>query len=100
MTAKFTATAAETDLILQIVDRAVALGAQPSARLSLTMDVTACHCNGTPLDFPKLLAAPDADFSHDLCGISRHIDRTTGQLGGCFLPRCALPAKARPSRAR
>lgn len=53
------------------------------------MDLTACHCNGCELDLDRLLLAPDPDFGHDVCGIRRHIDRRTGKLGGCFLPRCA-----------
>lgn len=55
--------------------------------LSLTMDITACHCNGCPLDLTRFLAADDFNFAHDFAGIHRHIDRTTGKLGDCFLPR-------------
>jgi hypothetical protein len=53
------------------------------------MDLTACHANGCPMDFETLLSAPDADFVHDVGGIHRYIDRTTGRLGDCFVPRCA-----------
>lgn len=58
-------------------------------RINLDMDLTACHANGCPLDFEKLLLFPDFDFFHDLHGISRHIDRTTGELKDFFLPRCS-----------
>jgi len=77
-------------LVVQIAQRAVR--DYPDAGFNfptLVMDLTATHLNGCPLDLDKLLAAPAVDFAHDLGGISRHIDRTTGQLGGCFLPRCA-----------
>lgn len=59
--------------------------------LSIKMDINACHCNGCPLDLEKLLAFDDANFFHDLYGIRRHINRKTGQLEDCFLPRCAKP---------
>lgn len=53
------------------------------------MDLEATHSNGRPLDFEKLLGFGLVSFSHDIGGIRRHIDRTTGELGGCFTPRCA-----------
>lgn len=60
---------------------------------ALRMDVTACHLNGCPLDLAALAEAPLDDFFHDLAGIARHLDRSTGQLGDCFLPRyAATPA--------
>jgi hypothetical protein len=50
--------------------------------LDLVMDLEAVH---SPLDFP------DFDFEHDIYGIQRHIDRTTGKLTDFFVPRCAKP---------
>lgn len=78
-------------LILQIVKRANAISARSNREpiKDLVMDITACHANGTPLELQKLLDAPEFDFVHDVWGIHRHIDRTTGELGDCFLPRCA-----------
>ncbi len=58
------------------------------------MDLEACHCNGTPLNLPKLLNAGDGDFGHDVFGIRRFIDRTTGEMTSCFLPRCSSPQRA------
>lgn len=55
--------------------------------ISISMDITATHCNGTPLDLDRLLEADDANFMHDVSGIAQHIDRETGQLDGQFLPR-------------
>jgi uncharacterized protein DUF6874 len=56
------------------------------------IDVTATHLNGCPIDLQKLLDAPDFDFSHDIFGIRRHLDRHTGELGDCFVPRYARPS--------
>lgn len=61
------------------------------ARQSLAMDLTACHANGTPLRLADLLAADEFNFWHDVNGIEAHMDRTTGQLDGRFLPRFAVP---------
>lgn len=91
----FKATKEEYGLIGQVVVRAVALGRLNGRRidqLSLTMDLTACHANGCPLRLADLLAADDANFGHDVFGISRHINRDTGELGGHFLPRFARKA--------
>src|SRR6185436_16467195 len=83
----------EHDLINKIANRAVVLAVKfevPYEKMEATMDITACHANGCELDLNKLLAAPEPDFSHDVFGIRRHIDRRTGKIGGCFLPRCAI----------
>jgi len=58
--------------------------------IELEMDLTACHANGNPLDLEKLLASPDSGIVHDVFGISRNIDRETGKLQNCFLPRYSL----------
>jgi hypothetical protein len=58
-------------------------------RLTMHMDLEAAHCNGCKLDFKKLLAFKDFDFYHDTAGIAAHIDRNTGMLKECFLPRCS-----------
>jgi hypothetical protein len=46
-----------------------------------------------PLDLDKLLTADDFNFSHDVFGIARHINRRTGEIEDFFVPRCAAPAK-------
>lgn len=84
-------------LVTRIVDRTVKLARAYGVsydRLDASMDIRACHCNGCPLDLQKLLDAPEFDFAHDVFGIRENIDRTTGQLIDCFLPRCALPEAA------
>lgn len=55
----------------------------------LSMDIAVTHLNGTPLDFNKLLSFDDFNFGHDVYGISSNINRNTGKLDNCFLPRCS-----------
>lgn len=81
-------TKADSALIDAIVARAASLSPGID-RLTLSMDLTACHLNGCPLKLAELSGAEEFDFWHDLGGIARHIDRSTGKLGGCFLPRFA-----------
>lgn len=87
----------EEALISRIADRVQAEAKKfrvKYERRDIVMDLMACHCNGCPLDLNKLLEAPEGDFGHDVFGIRRFIDRSTGQLTQCFLPRCALPEHA------
>lgn len=56
--------------------------------LSLYMDIAAT-CAHTPLDLRQLAEFPDFDFVHDVFGIMRHINRRTGELENCFVPRSA-----------
>ncbi|WP_321874515.1 DUF6874 family protein [Burkholderia ubonensis] len=58
--------------------------------LELHMDLTACHANGCPMDWESLSAADDFTLAHDVGGIRCHINRRTGRLEDCFLPRCAV----------
>ena len=93
MSISFDTSDKESDLIAKIVNRAESLALEldlPFDRMNLHMDVTACHANGCPLLLDQLLhAAENSSFAHDVWGISRHIDRRTGKLTGCFLPRYA-----------
>lgn len=88
----FTATDTELDTAQLIVERAERMArehGQDVDRLSLLMDLIACNANGCPLKLQALLDADDANFAHDVFGIRRYMDRTTGQLTDCFLPRFA-----------
>lgn len=77
-------------LIQQICDRAQKAGhVAKRNRLNNEMDIVACHLNGTPLRLADWLAADDFNFSHDLFGIDRHMNRSNGKLQGCFVPRFA-----------
>lgn len=57
--------------------------------INITMDLEACHCN-SPLDLEELLNANEVDFYHDLNGIRYHLDRNTGYLTDCFVPKFSL----------
>jgi hypothetical protein len=59
-------------------------------RLSTEMDLVATHANGCPLDLEALHEADDFNLMHDIYGIARHIDRSTGKLENFFLPRLRL----------
>lgn len=90
---KMTATSEDAALIEKIAIRAIALSAANGIKrdlLSTEMDVTACHLNSVKLRLAALLAADDFNLAHDVFGIERHLDRDTGQLGGCFLPRFSV----------
>lgn len=87
---RWDATAEDYDLMDKIADRAITGRAQRSVRQTLLMDLNACHSNGCPMDFARLLAADDFNFWHDVNGIQRHIDRTNGKLLDCFVPRYAV----------
>jgi len=96
MSVDFKATTEELDLVHEIARRAVAQAATQHILvdfLGLTMDLLACH-NQCPLDLARLAGAPIGDFVHDVFGIRHHLDRRTGELRDCFLPRFALPEKA------
>ncbi|SEK36863.1 hypothetical protein SAMN04515666_101340 [Bosea lupini] len=76
----------------QILDRTAALYAsarQPFDRLHHEMNLCACHANGCPLDFTRMVGADDFNLAHDVFGIDRHLDRDTGRLTDHFLPRFA-----------
>jgi hypothetical protein len=82
----------DQELIFKIVNRAKRELAGTEATVTnvahLIMDLTAAH-NDTPMDLALLLSFPSFDFVHDVLGIQRHINRETGTLEDCFLPRCA-----------
>lgn len=79
----------ENDLIVKIAQRVERDLQSPDNRMTIIMDLTACHANGCQLKLAELLDAAPFDFSHDYYGIRLHINRTTGKLEGCFLPRYA-----------
>lgn len=79
--------AQERETVMAIVDRAVEMGIYDDA-LDCDMDISAVHYT-CPLRLADLLAADRFNFSHDMCGIQRHLNRETGKLGGFFLPRFA-----------
>lgn len=86
-TVNFKTTKEETRLVSQIVKRAVSLSLIKKDALGLHMDITACHKNGNPLKLEELLNVDDFNFCHDIVGIMNTIDRNTGKLTNCFVPR-------------
>ena len=76
-------------LISRIATRAQGLHLGDIDRLSLVMDLEATHAVCCPLRLNDLLNATDSDFVHDIVGIHSHLDRDTGELSGCFVPRYA-----------
>lgn len=96
MAVKFTATPEERAIIERISNRAALLyrdngDCRPrfDVVLDIQMDLNACHSNGCPLDFARLENADNFNLLHDVAGIGRHLDRSTGKLTGMFLPRFA-----------
>jgi hypothetical protein len=90
---KWSATKEDMELIDKITKRAAILYGLADARsmMNLNMDITATHLNGCPLKLKELLASDDYNFGHDIVGISNHLNRETGEIEDCFLPRCAQP---------
>lgn len=86
-TIQWTASEAESDIIERISKRAGRDLKQ--APVNVFMDIEAVHCNGCPLDLEKLALFPALDFAHDVLGIARNINQTTGKLKNHFLPRSA-----------
>ena len=89
----FKATPNEHILVIKIVNRAFELMKDlnlHSNKLDLQMDIFATHANGCPLDLQKFLDADNFNFAHDICGIFNCLDRKTGKLKNCFLPRCSM----------
>ena len=89
----FEVSPSETKLIRKIARRASKIFRKPGSvfRRDVEMDITACHANGCPLNLSRLLRANKLDFSHDVLGISRFINRETGKMPeGIFWPRHAM----------
>jgi len=82
---------ADFSLLVEVARRARhELTDYPDDHHTLVMDLNACHSNGCLLDFRGLLTASPFELSHDIYGIREHINRRTGKLENCFVPRYAL----------
>ena len=77
------------DLIVKIIERAEPLAQRVGVhldRLTSIMDMD----NATqqyPMDLDAMLGADDSNFGHDFFGIRSHMNRETGKLEDCFVPR-------------
>ncbi len=78
------------ELAANVADRAENMGFVTD-RTSLIMDIMAADGeNGNnPIDFDRWLDSDNGNFMHDLGGIHRNLNRETGMLDNCFLPRFA-----------
>lgn len=81
----------EIEAIKRIVNRLEGgLECPVQDKANIEMDITAVHLNGTPLDLEKLESFDFPDLMHDVSGIVINLDRETGRLQNCFVPRCAM----------
>lgn len=79
----------DLDLIAKIAERAEGLYRRfgiNDKRLTIIMDIDNAHSQ-YPLDLEGLLVAAEGDFAHDIGGIRKHMNRTTGKLEDAFVPR-------------
>jgi len=77
----------DLDLIRDIAKRAVDL--EPDLDYStIEMDITAAH-TANPLKLDELLHTDSMNFAHDVFGINQNINRDSGEMNNCFLPRYA-----------
>lgn len=96
-TISFKTTKEETAAIGKLARLASEMGKEFGIQYSVmdaNMDLTACHANGNLLDLDRMVGEIIADggrnLGHDFFGIRRHINRQTGQLEGCFVPRFSI----------
>lgn len=59
----------------------------PILHTLLNVEATHKTCR---LDLHALLAADIIDFTHDILGINRHLNRSTGKLDSSFSPKFSL----------
>lgn len=78
----------EQTAVDRIIERAMKLDVG-FERLTLRMDLAATH-NQVPLNLDAFAAGDAFNFAHDIGGIARHMDRETGKLTDCFVPRFAI----------
>jgi hypothetical protein len=76
-------------IINDIINRAVIMKLVFFSRTSLMMDLSLAY-EKFNLDLNGLLNAEDFDFVHDVISIQKHIDRTTKEFDGIFVPRFAV----------
>ena len=77
----------EWDVVCKVMDKASALFPNYK-RITMGLDLLNAH-DDVGIDFSRLLAFDNMDFIHDIMGIRNNMNRETGKLENCFLPRCA-----------
>jgi hypothetical protein len=83
------------DKVVDRVRRDVRMNALRRQTFDWHMDVLVVHAT-VGLDLQRLLDADDFNFRHDILGIYTELDRSTGKLGDCFLPRFTLRGQGEP----
>lgn len=74
---------------IKIINRAIKMeGVVIKDRMGAEMDIMAAHLD-CPMKLDELLAADDFNFLHDVFGIRKNLNRKTGKLDNCFVPRFA-----------
>ncbi len=79
----------DRDILSSIARRAqtaFADAGQPRDLIDCMMDIDAVH-QAIGLRLEDLNNADAFNFAHDVFGIARHLNRSTGELKGFFLPR-------------
>ncbi len=79
------------DLVAQIADRVERKRNQDDHefdRMRLMIDIISAVEADPKINLKTLLSFPDGSFFHDVAGIQKHIDRETGKMTDCFVPRC------------
>lgn len=89
----------EFEMFAELADEALKLYANYAIgddKLTVVMDLDNAH-KDCPMRLDWLLAwsksdddQRHADWVHDMVGIRTHMDRSTGKLMDCFVPRCAI----------
>ena len=80
------------ELIVRIVERAAEIYARNNLRydrMVANMDIHEVH-KKTPLRLAAWFAADEGNFAHDVAGIHNNLDRVSGVLENCFVPRFAV----------
>ncbi len=75
--------------IVEIAKRAEEKGLLMFDRLSLIMDLETAHAQFN-LKLDELLKADEHNFTHDIVGIQKNINRETKTVENFFLPRYAI----------
>lgn len=74
---------------LEVAKRATTL-IPGTDRQSVLMDLAVVHNHHYKLDFTAMAGADDFNLAHDIAGIAYHLNRSTGILRDCFVPRFAV----------
>jgi len=86
-TINWEATKEDAEIIHKVALRSIRDYPTQRPLLDIEMDITATHLNGNPLRLGALLNADRFNFAHDIFGIFANLNRRTGEIENCFVPR-------------